>query len=155
MQKQPFADVFQNRCSFKFGNVRRKTPVLELLFNIVPGMEDCSCITKRFQHKYFLVSIVKILRTPILKDICKRLLLYICRPLLNQKHNIKWFLLRSFVDLVSIYFLLIVSRNHPNRVNTVLISGFWQIYAVCYQLHNAYFNMQINRWWNFKDKMVS
>ena len=75
-KKQPFADVFQNRCSLKFGNAHRKTPVLELLFNIFAGLEDCNCITKRFQYKYFLVNIVKILTTPILKNICGRLLLY-------------------------------------------------------------------------------
>ena len=40
----------------------------------------------------------------------------ICRPLLNQKHNMKWFLLRRFVDLLRIYFLLVISRNHSNRV---------------------------------------
>ena len=96
---------------------------------------------------------MKFLRTPILKNICERLFLYICRPLLNQKHNMEWFLLQSFVDLVRIHFLLIVSRNHSNRVNIVLISGFRQIYAGCYPLHNVYFNdMQINRWQNFKDK---
>ena len=65
----------------------------------------------------------------------------------------EWFLLQRFVDLVRIYFLLIVSRNHSNRVNIVLISGFRQIYTGCYPLHNIYFNdMQINRWQNFKDK---
>ena len=69
------------------------------------------------------------------------------------KNNMEWFLLQRFVDLVRIYFLLIVSRNHSNRVNIVLISGFRQIYAGCYPLHNVYFNdMQINRWQNFKDK---
>ena len=70
-----------------------------------------------------------------------------------QKHNMEWFLLRRFVDLLRIYFLLIVSTNHSNRVNIVLISGFQQIYAGCCPLHNVYFNdMQINRWRNFKDK---
>ena len=65
----------------------------------------------------------------------------------------EWFLLRRFVDLVRIYFLLIVSRNHSNRVNIILISGYQQIYTGCYPLHNFYFNyMQINRWQNFKDK---
>ena len=69
------------------------------------------------------------------------------------KNNMEWFLLQRFVDLVRIYFLLIVSRNHSNRVNIVLISGFRQIYAGCCPLHNVYFNdMQINRWQNFKDK---
>ena len=73
----------------------------------------------------------------------------ICRPL-NQKHNMEWFLLQRFVDLVRIYFLLIVSRNHSNRVNIVLISGFRQIYAGC--IHVYFNDMQINRWHNFKDK---
>ena len=31
--KQPFAGVFQNRCSKKFHNIHRKTPVSESLFN--------------------------------------------------------------------------------------------------------------------------
>ena len=65
----------------------------------------------------------------------------------------EWFLLQRFVDLVRIYFLLIVSRNHSYRVNIVLISGFWQIYAGCCLLHNVYFDdMEITTWWNFKDK---
>ena len=62
-----------SRILLKFGNVHRKTPVLELLFNIVAWLEDCNCITKRFQRKYFLVNIVKFLRTSILKNICERL----------------------------------------------------------------------------------
>ena len=37
--------------------------MLELLFNIVAGLEDCNCFTKRFQHKCFLGNIVKFLRT--------------------------------------------------------------------------------------------
>ena len=57
-------------------NVHKKTPVQELLFNIVSGLEDSSFIKKRFQHKYFLVNIAKFLRTPILKNICEWLLLY-------------------------------------------------------------------------------
>ena len=33
---------------------------------------------------------------------------------LNQKHDVGWFLLRRFVDLVRLYSLLIISRNHSN-----------------------------------------
>ena len=33
LPKQPFPDVIQNRCSEKFRNIHRKTPVLETLFN--------------------------------------------------------------------------------------------------------------------------
>ena len=34
-EKQPFSEVLQNRCSLKFGNIHRKIPVLESLFNRV------------------------------------------------------------------------------------------------------------------------
>ena len=37
-QKQSFVDVFQNRCSYKFRNIHRKTPMLESLFNEVAGL---------------------------------------------------------------------------------------------------------------------
>ena len=33
---------------------------------------------------------------------------------LNQKHDVGWFLLRRFVDLVRLYSLLIISRDHSN-----------------------------------------
>ena len=32
VQKQPFADVLENRCSKKFCNIHRKTPALEQLY---------------------------------------------------------------------------------------------------------------------------
>ena len=38
-QKQPFADVFQNRCLWEFRNIHRKTPVLESLLNKVAGSQ--------------------------------------------------------------------------------------------------------------------
>ena len=62
-------DVLKNLAMFT------ERPVLELLFNIVAGLEDCNYIKKRFQHKCFLVNIAKFLRT-ILKNLCERLLLY-------------------------------------------------------------------------------
>ena len=37
-KKQPFADVLQNRCSWKFHNIHRKTLVFESLFNKVAGL---------------------------------------------------------------------------------------------------------------------
>ena len=42
--------------------------MLELLFNIVAGLEDYSCITKRFQHKYFLVNIAKLFKNTYLEE---------------------------------------------------------------------------------------
>ena len=37
-QKQPLADVFQNRCSQKFRYVHKETPVVESLYNKVAGL---------------------------------------------------------------------------------------------------------------------
>ena len=39
---------------------------------------------------------------------------------LNQKHDVGWFLLKRFVDLVRLYSLLIISRNHSK---TLLLLG--------------------------------
>ena len=45
------------------------------LFNKVAGLPSCSFIEKRLQHRCFPVNIAKNLIAPILKDICKWLLL--------------------------------------------------------------------------------
>ena len=50
-------------------------PALESLFNKIAGLKACNFIKKRFQHRSFPVNIAKFLRKPILKNICKRLLL--------------------------------------------------------------------------------
>ena len=49
--------------------------MLEPLFNKVAGLQACNFIKKRLQHRCFALNIVKFSRTPILKNICKRLLL--------------------------------------------------------------------------------
>ena len=43
--------------------------------NQVADLQSASFLQKRFQHKCFPVKFAKLLRTPILKNICKRLLL--------------------------------------------------------------------------------
>ena len=63
MRKQPFTDVLQNRCPYKFCNNHRKRPVLESLFNKVPGLQACNFIKKRLQQRCFPVNIAKFLRT--------------------------------------------------------------------------------------------
>ena len=42
MQKQPFANVLQNRCSYKFPNIHKKISVLKSLFNTVRGLATCN-----------------------------------------------------------------------------------------------------------------
>ena len=62
-QKQPFANVFQNRCYQKFRNIHRKTSMLESVFNKVEGLKTCDFIKMRLQHTCFPVNTAKFLRT--------------------------------------------------------------------------------------------
>ena len=62
LQKQSFADVFENRCSYKFSNIHKKTPVLESLFNKVVDLQPCHFIKKRLLDRCFPVSITNFLR---------------------------------------------------------------------------------------------
>ena len=52
VQKQPFADVLQNRCCRKFCKIHRETPMLESLFKKVAHL-------KRLHHKCFPTIFVK------------------------------------------------------------------------------------------------
>ena len=49
--------------------------MLESLFSKVAGLQPCNLIKKKLQHSRLLVNIAKYLRTPLLKNICERLLL--------------------------------------------------------------------------------
>ena len=75
----------------------RKTPVLESLFNKLAELKACNFIKKRLQHRCFPVKFAKFLRTPILKNICGRLLL----KEMNIMNNIlKALLMYLFKELV-------------------------------------------------------
>ena len=67
--------------------IHRKTPVLESLFNKVVGLQAFSpaVLLKRDSDTGFPVNIPKFSRTPILENVCKRLLLVIC----NVSHSWK------------------------------------------------------------------
>ena len=55
VQKQPFADVLWNRCSWKFCRIHRKTPMLESLFNkVTPVLSYDLC--EIFKKTYFLIT---------------------------------------------------------------------------------------------------
>ena len=54
----------------KFCNIYRKTPVPESLFDKVVGLQACSFVKKRLQHRCFSVN-MKFLRTLILKYTCE------------------------------------------------------------------------------------
>ena len=58
VQEPPLADVFQNKCSWKFRNIHGKTPILKSVFDKVAGLKDW-----KLQHRCFPVNISKFLRT--------------------------------------------------------------------------------------------
>ena len=66
----------KKRCSEKVRKFHKKTPVLDSAFNKVAGFWTCKFIKKKLQHKFFPANFSKFLRTPILKNICERLLPY-------------------------------------------------------------------------------
>ena len=73
------------KCSIKnllvqISQYLQKTPVMDSLFNQVAGLKVCNFIKKRFQQRCFSMKIAKLLKTPILKKICERLLLNIVAP---------------------------------------------------------------------------
>ena len=71
-QKQPPEMFCKKRCSLKVCEFHRKTPVLELCWKIWA----CNLIKKKLQYGCFPLKFAKFLRTPILNNICQRLLLY-------------------------------------------------------------------------------
>ena len=51
--------------------------MLESLFNSVGGLQVCNFTKKILQHLCFPMKFAKFLRTPVLKNICERLLLFV------------------------------------------------------------------------------
>ena len=69
-EKHP-TEVFYKKGVLKnFANFTGK----QLCWNLFLNLKTCNFIKKRFQHRCFPVKFVEFLSTPILKDICKRLL---------------------------------------------------------------------------------
>ena len=62
-QKRPPQVLCKKMCSLKVRKYHRKIPVLESVFNKVPGLKACNFITKKVQHRCFSA---KFLRTPFL-----------------------------------------------------------------------------------------
>ena len=52
-----------------------KKGVLKNFANLTKRLQACNFIKKRIQNRCFLVKFAKFLRTPILKNMCERLLL--------------------------------------------------------------------------------
>ena len=75
IQKQPPEVQKQWPEAFYKKGVFKNFVNLTGIFNKVAGLEPASFFKKDFKHNCFPVKFAKLLRTPILKNICKRLLL--------------------------------------------------------------------------------
>ena len=53
VKKQSFADSLQIRCSEKFRNIHRKTPVLESLFNKITDLKVCNFVKNRILQTFW------------------------------------------------------------------------------------------------------
>ena len=71
--------------------------------------EYCEILKKTYLEEHLRMAASVLLIIKLVMEI-----LGICQPLLNQKHNVEWFLPKWFADLVRVYFLLIISGNHSN-----------------------------------------
>ena len=113
LQMQPWTGVLQNRCSWKLCKFHRKKPVLEPLFNKVAGLKACNFIKKRLQRGCLLGKFAKFLRTPVLENICERLLLqinFLMTNNLRRRYLVKcqWYVFFGFSK--KIYFLHISQK---------------------------------------------
>ena len=98
-----------------------------VIFEYSCKLEACNCIKKRLQHRRFLENIAKFLRTTYFEEhlgkaasvllIIKLVIQFGYLPTSSYiKTNVEWFLLRRFVGLLRIYFLLIIGRTHSNTL---------------------------------------
>ena len=95
-------DVFYKKAVLNnFAMFTKKTPLLEPLFSKVAVLrpEALQFIKKRLQQKHFLVNIAKFLRTPILKNICKQLLLFSDKKSMRKRYRNEEFFLSVFYRL--------------------------------------------------------
>ena len=105
------------------------------LFNKTVGLQACNLIRKRLQHRCFPVNTVKFQKTPILKNIWERLLLYCSlvwyfsnlriyqKNLENSKatKNSPWWFWER------LWYLAKQNWKSENGNKTIKSSGYWRI----------------------------
>ena len=64
---QPFANVLQNRSSYKFPDIRKKISVLESLFNKVTDLMACNFIKKEALRQVFSCEYYKMFEKSFFK----------------------------------------------------------------------------------------
>ena len=96
-----FTDGFQHSQEYTCGGFIKK---------IIQQVFPCD-YCKTFKNSYFEEHLRT---TASVLIIIKLVIKYWASADLFLKQNVEWFLLRRFVVLVRVYFLLIISRNHSN-----------------------------------------
>ena len=98
---------------------RNKVPNNESLYKVSSEADVHKCSSKYFfliiSHRYFPVNIVKFKNSVFIENLQWLLLLALDisrSSLLNQRHNLGWFLLKRFLDLFKVHY--IISRNHSS-----------------------------------------
>ena len=71
--------MFIKRLFLKISQYSQENTCVSVSFYKVAGLQACNFIKKRLQHWCFPVNIAKYLGTPILRNICEQLLLYLER----------------------------------------------------------------------------
>ena len=74
-QKQPPEVFCLKKMFLKISQFSQENTCIGVSFYKVAGLQTCNFIKKRLQHRFFPVNNAKVLRTPILKNICERLFL--------------------------------------------------------------------------------
>ena len=73
--KQPPEVLYEKSAIRNFAKFTGKHPYQSLFFNKVAGLRPATLVKKRLRRRCFPVNFAKFISTPILKNICKQLLL--------------------------------------------------------------------------------
>ena len=130
LQKQS-REVFYKKLSLKISQYSQKNTCWSLFIKVA-GLQACNFIKKRLQWRCFPANIVDFSKTPILKNICKRLLLHLT---LHKKWS----------------FLLRISS--VNVTKSADFCGFGHIYWRNPQWKTSFF-VQCKAWFSLKEILL-
>ena len=122
--------MFFKKTALKNFAIYRKTPVLESLFNKVAGLETYNFIQKRLQHRCFPVSIAKFLRTPISKNVYKRLLLLVVIYCIKTRLTFSFILKHKTTLFYLLLFVFIRFIIRCNSISLYVIFCYWLSFIV-------------------------
>ena len=116
--------------------------MLDSLINKVTGFQAGKFIKKRLQHRFFPVTFTKFLRTPILRNIWKRL------PLTDQTESNQRYLcqkkLRNYLTKhirnVFNYFAFEIFVNSPNSMVPAYVKLHYEFPVIYMLLVRCYFS---------------